>query len=85
MVSVYFAAAALIPQLNRHPRRSGVGYGLLLWIAMYWVILPHRFPTMFPILDLREVGEQLVSHVALVGIPIALVARAAARWRGPDA
>lgn len=85
MVTVYFAAAALIPPLNRHPLRSGVGYGLLLWIAMYWVILPHRFPTMFPILDLREVSEQLFSHVALVGIPIAWVAKIAARWRTSDA
>ncbi|MFA5966638.1 MAG: hypothetical protein WC804_21695 [Sphingomonas sp.] len=84
MVTAYFGAAALIPQLNRHSRRSGVGYGLLLWIAMYWIVLPHRFPTMFPILDLREVGEQLFGHIALVGMPIAHVARIAARWRGPD-
>lgn len=83
MVTAYFGAAALIPQLNRHPRWSGVGYGLLLWIAMYWIVLPHRFPTMFPILDLRAVGEQLFSHIALVGMPIACVARVAARWRGP--
>ncbi|MDH7974564.1 hypothetical protein QH494_20430 [Sphingomonas sp. AR_OL41] len=81
MVVTYFAAAAIIRPLNRHTLWSGIGYGLLLWIVMHWVVLPRRFPTMFPVLDPREVGIQLFCHVILVGIPIAWVAHIAARWR----
>jgi hypothetical protein len=80
MVAVYFACAARIRLLNRHAWLSGIGYGLILWGVMYWGVLPWRFPTLFPILDAQEVTMQLFSHIALVGLPIALTARRAARW-----
>lgn len=85
MVAGFFAVTALLPALNRHPLRSGTGYGLVLWLVMHWVILAHRFPTMFPLLDLRDVGIQLLCHVLLVGLPIASVAKRATRWRAPRA
>ncbi len=85
MVAAFFGATALIPALNRHPLGSGIGYGVALWIVMHWVILAHRFPTMFPMLDLRDVVEQLISHILLVGIPIAWVAQIATQWRAPRA
>ena len=47
-------------------------------------MLPYRFPTLFPILDPQEVGMQLFSHVVLVGLPIALIARRAARWHATE-
>ena len=84
MAAVYLFAASRVPLLNRLPILSGIGYGLVLWGVMYWVVLPQRWPTLFPIdprTNLQEVGEQLFSHVVLVGIPIALVAKAATRWR----
>ena len=80
MVAVYFTFAARISLLNRHPWVSGIGYGLALWGVMYWGVLPQRFPTLFPILDPQEVAMQLFSHIVLVGLPIALIARRAARW-----
>jgi len=81
MVTAYFTAATGIGQLNRHPWLSGIGYGLLLWIVMYWIVLPHRFPTLFPVLDPHDVAIQLLDHVVLTGLPIAWVARRAAWWR----
>ncbi|MES2046096.1 MAG: hypothetical protein V4475_19660 [Pseudomonadota bacterium] len=84
MVAVYFTFAARIVLLNRHAWLSGVVYGLILWGVMYWGVLPWRFPTLFPILDPQEVAMQLFSHVVLVGLPIALIARRAARWHSAD-
>lgn len=87
MATVYFAAAAQVRLVNRVALLSGIGYGLVLWGVMYWIVLPHRFPTLFPVSPLlqpREVGMELFSHVVLVGLPIALVARAAALWHDTD-
>ena len=84
MATVYLLAASRIALLNRLSVLSGVGYGLALWGAMYWIVLPHRWPTMFPVdprLDPKGFAEDLFSHIVLVGIPIALVARSASRWR----
>ena len=85
MVAVYFALAARISAINRHRWRSGIIYGLLLWCVMYWAVLPHRFPTMFPVLDQKEVAMQLFSHIVLVGLPIAWVAHRARLWREVEA
>lgn len=84
MVSVYMLSAARVPLLNRHAVPSGIAYGLVLWGVMYWIVLPWRWPALFPATDPLEVSKQLFSHIVLVGIPIALVARAAARWRFID-
>ena len=84
MAAVYLLAASRIPLLTRLPVLSGIGYGLALWGVMYWVVLPQRWPTMFPVdprLDPKGFAEDLFSHIMLVGIPIALVAKSATRWR----
>ncbi len=85
MVAVYFATAGIFPRLNQEPYRSGIGYGLLLWVIMYWIVLPHRFPSIFPVFNITEIAAQLLSHVVMVGIPIAQVARRAVQWRSPRA
>ena len=84
MATVYLLAASRISLLNRLPVLSGIGYGLALWGVMYWIVLPQRWPTMFPVdprLDPKGFAEDLFSHIVLVGIPIALVAKSATRWR----
>lgn len=84
MAATYLIAASRVSLINRLPILSGIGYGLALWGLMYWVVLPQRWPTLFPVdprANMLEVGEQLFSHIVLVGIPIALVAKAATRWR----
>lgn len=81
MASFYMSAAAHVPWLNRIAVISGIGYGLALWVVMFWFVLPQRWPTMFPILGTADVAMQVGCHVVLVGIPIALVARSASHWR----
>lgn len=81
MANAYLIAANRIALLNRRPLSSGTLYGLLLWIVMNRIVLPWRWPGLFPPTDRAEIAVQMSSHIALVGIPIALVAKRAARWR----
>lgn len=74
MASAYVVAASRIPVLLRHPVPAGLAYGFLLWLLMYWVVLPLRFGMPLPN-TLWGIANALFSHCILVGIPIALVAR----------
>jgi hypothetical protein len=74
MAGAYMLAASQVPALLRHPIVAGVTYGLLLWLVMYWAVLPLRFGMPLPN-TLWAVANQLFSHCILTGIPIALVAR----------
>ncbi len=74
MVAVYLAAADRFAIMVRRPWLAGVVYGFLLWIVMYWIIRPLRWPNMPLPHTALAIAEQLFSHVALVGIPIALIA-----------
>lgn len=74
MAAAYMAAASRMPALLRHPIAAGLAYGLLLWIVMYWMVLPMRFGMPVPN-TLWAVANQLFSHCILTGVPIALVAR----------
>jgi hypothetical protein len=74
MVTVYMLAARQIAFLRQHPVVSGAAYGLGLWLLMYWIILPIRWPSTFPPTDAVQIVGQLFCHVVLVGIPIGLIA-----------
>ena len=74
MATAYMVVAPRIPTLMRHPIVAGLLYGLLLWFIMYWVVKPLRWPDA-PLPDsLYGIANQLFSHCALVGLPIAFVA-----------
>jgi hypothetical protein len=73
MVSAYVVVAARAPAMNRYWALAGVFYGLALWLIMYWIVLPLRFGAPHPS-EPAAIARQLVSHVLLVGIPIAWIA-----------
>ena len=75
MAAAYMAVAPRIPALLGHPIVAGTLYGLLLWLIMYWVVKPLRWPDAPLPHTLYGIANQLFSHCVLVGIPIALVAR----------
>jgi len=50
----------------------GAAYGVFLYLIMYWVVLPLRWPLLFPRFDGFTSVLDLVVHMA-VGITIALV------------
>jgi hypothetical protein len=74
MAAAYMLIAPRIPLLMRHPIPAGIAYGLLLWLIMYWVVRPLRWPDMSLPHTLYGIANALFSHCILVGIPIALVA-----------
>jgi hypothetical protein len=74
MASAYMLIAPRIGLLIRHPILSGVVYGFLLWIIMYWIVLALRYPELPRPHTLYGIANQLFSHCILVGLPIALVA-----------
>lgn len=84
-LAVHFAIMAAtcavgLALLSREPFRTiaawktGTLYGLVLYCAMYGVILPWRIGVPFPNPDRVELALGLLPHVFLVGIPLALLA-----------
>src|SRR5688500_11143990 len=43
MVAVYVVAASRISALNRYWWIAGPLYGVVLWIVMYWIVMPLRW------------------------------------------
>jgi hypothetical protein len=80
MAAAYIIVASRLPALLRHSIAAGLVYGLLLWLVMYWVVKPLRWPEAPLPHTFSAVANQLFSHCLLVGVPIAFVARC---WRQP--
>jgi hypothetical protein len=80
MVTVYVLAARRIPALNRYWWITGPLYGVALWIAMYWIVMPLRWESYTTPSEALPILKQLISHCLLTGLPIAwITARFAAR------
>lgn len=82
MVTAYMVVAQRSRLLLDRPILAGVLYGILLWLVMYWVVLPLRFHAPHPS-QVVPIAKQLFSHIVLVGIPIGLVARRHLRSQSP--
>lgn len=75
MAAAYVLIAPRVPALMRHPIVAGIAYGFLLWIIMYWIVRPLRFPELPLPSTLYGIANALFSHCILVGIPIALITK----------
>jgi len=76
MVTIFAAAVDRLPALGRRPVGFGAAYGLLLYLVMYWIVIPLRWPGALNHIRLGAIANALAIHVLLVGIPIAwIVAR----------
>ena len=82
MVATYMTIAPRVPALLRHPVSAGLAYGVLLWIIMYWLVKPLRWPEAPLPHTAYGVANALFSHCVLVGLPIALIAARTLRGRG---
>ena len=73
--SAFMAAASVRPSLARRPYVFGCLFGLIVFLAMRLVVLPlsaFPFPVTFkPVASILD----LLSHMLLFGIPIALAVR----------
>ena len=79
MAAIYATCARRAPALIRHPVIAGLAYGVMLWIVMYWIVRPLRWPDMPLPHTLYGIGNALFSHCILVGLPIALIISRALR------
>ena len=73
VVSIFYLASRKIEFLTIHPVVSGVLYGIGVYIAMYWFVLPIAFPTFR-----HRMGNELLAiaiHISLIGLPCALIVR----------
>ena len=81
---VHFALMAIIatalmlfvrhrPRLLDKPVMLGVTYGLITYAVMNLIVVPLRFDAPLPPSAL-SIATQLFAHIALVGIPMALIA-----------
>jgi hypothetical protein len=72
MASVFVLAARRWPALVDRPWLAGVGYGLITYVAMNWIVVPMRFDSPLPPKAI-SIATQLFAHIVLVGIPFALI------------
>jgi hypothetical protein len=74
IAAVFVFPAARLPMLRRLPLIWGALYGLGVWVVMYLIVLPMRWPAGFPLTDPVQIAWAVVFHTLLVGLPIALIA-----------
>lgn len=73
MVAVFVIAARAAPALLRHPVTMGLAYGALTYLIMNWIVLPLRWPEVFPTGRPLDIVLAFLFHTLLVGVPIAVV------------
>jgi hypothetical protein len=73
MVSLFFLIASRVETVRRQWLLSGSLYGILIYLVMYWIVVPARFGIM-PKTDLWSIGNALFSHIVCVGLPMAYIA-----------
>lgn len=79
MVATFLFAYRRIAALRTNsPWIVGTLYGTILYGVMYCVVLAWRWPALFPQTDPTQIAIALFPHIALVGIPLALMARKSA-------
>lgn len=85
MVTAFATAARRAPLLVERPVAWGAAYGVLLYLFMYWIVIPLRWPPDSIVVTARAILVPIAIHVVLVGIPIGLIVahfarRHAAAW-----
>ncbi|MFN3583769.1 hypothetical protein [Phenylobacterium sp.] len=81
MAGAFFLAAGRAPVLRRRPLLSGAIYGVGLYGVMYGLVLPLRWPGVFPRWDGVRSAADILAHVG-VGVAIAFVLRGRERSAG---
>ena len=72
---IFVAAAAAFPVLRRLWLPVGVAFGIAVWLAMTFVVVPMSASPLTPPADLVSAMKPVLVHILCVGLPIAWVAR----------
>ncbi len=75
MVLVYFQIGRLPAVRRLSPWLAGCVYGLGLYAVMYLIVLPLRWPALYPDLSATGMALAILPHVMLVGLPLAFIER----------
>jgi hypothetical protein len=79
--AAYYVASRKVPLLLRRPLLSGPLFGLCVFLAMQYVVVPLSATPRGGGQTLPALVNLLISHIFFVGIPIALVVSRAGRAR----
>jgi hypothetical protein len=74
VAAVFYTASRWIPFMTKHAVLSGLLYGELVFIFMYFVVLPLSATGRSPFSTATYVTGP-IGHMFLVGLPIALIVR----------
>ena len=74
VIAVIFVAAA-VPALRRLWIPVGVVFGVAVWLAMAFVVVPMSASPLTPPADIMTALKPIMVHIVAVGLPIAWVAR----------
>lgn len=81
IAGLYVMAAARLPVLRRRWFPAGVAWGVVVWLAMTFVVVPLSASTLSPPHSLVAAMKPIVIHILCVGLPIAWIAQ---RKPGPS-
>jgi hypothetical protein len=78
IATVFYAISRPLPALVRHPVIGGLGFGVVAYFVMSWIVVPlSRAPTGHTTLPVLING--VIGHAVLIGLPIALWAARSVR------
>ncbi|TAJ64468.1 hypothetical protein [Brevundimonas sp.] len=75
IAAIFVAAAAAIPALRRFWIPVGMVFGVAVWLAMTFLVVPMSASPLTPPADLMTALKPVAVHILAVGLPIAWVAR----------
>ena len=73
VVSLFYLASRKIAILLKQPLVFGALYGIVVYLVMYWIVLPSVFPTFR-----HRIGNDALAiaiHISLIGLPTAFIIR----------
>jgi uncharacterized membrane protein YagU involved in acid resistance len=74
--AVFYLASRKFKFLVRHAIPSGLLYGIMVYILMYYVVLPmSAYHVKIAVPPMAELAKDICIHMFLVGLPIALIVR----------
>lgn len=73
MVMAFALLATKIPVVARWPIAAGIAYGLVLYVIMYWLVIPTRWPGAGRELTIEGFVVPVLVHITLVGLPISML------------
>jgi len=74
MATSFVLAARRYPDMLDNPVKWGLIYALITYVMMNLIVVPLRFSVPLPPKPL-SIATQMFAHVALVGLPMAFIAR----------